>query len=576
VAGVYVVVSWMIIQVVSVLNAPLSLPDWFEKVVIVLLAIGFPVAMILAWAFEMSPEGVRPTQSDQRQSASGNKLDYALVAALLAVVATTAWNARDTGVESGRPGPGEPASIAVLPFVDMSPTGDQEYFGDGIAEELLNQLVRLDGLRVAGRTSSFAYKGSNSALQDIGAELGVSSILEGSVRKDGERLRITAQLIKVSDGFHLWSETYDRDFDRIFEIQEEISEEVAGALGVRLGVGDVNAFTGAGTDDVEAYELYLRASNYAVGVPTDERRELLERVIEIDPEYAAAWASLGLTIAGSMWYFEPERARQLVEEGYRYVSRAVELDPESALALSLLGTVSYPLDRWIEAQRLIDRSIALRRDRTTLGNSANLSMRAGRISQAQRLYDEQMIVEPLGGRQSLLRMHAYLADGRFDEARDVLQWDNPTDRAVGHLEVAMSEKNPQAVRASLEYLVTLNYPARSMHAEILAALGEPGTVNAILDRHLADSTEMWPSKYHDIAMVAAYFDDPELAIEAKAREVTHTPVRAGALWHPVMSGVRQLPEFKSLVSSIGLVEYWREYGWANACRPVGADDFECR
>ena len=557
-------------------NEPLSLPDWFDRVVIVLLAVGFPVALVLAWAFELSPAGVRRTTSQNNQPGSGNRVDFVLIAALLAVVVATAWNARGTDSNISDSSAAVPRSVAVLPFVDMSPEGDQAYFGDGIAEELLNELVRLEGLDVAGRTSSFSYKGSNADVPTIGAELGVDTILEGSVRKDGDRLRITAQLVKVTDGFHLWSETYDRDFDRIFEIQEEIAREVAGALGIRLGVGDVNAFFGAGTTSVEAYELYLRSSNRDTDYSTTERVDNLERAVELDPDYAAAWASLGLTIAGSMWSHEPERARELLEEGYIHVQRAVELDPDSAYALSLLGVVIYPLGRWVEAQRLIDRAVQLRGDWRTLGDAANLAMRTGRTATSQRLYDDMERSEPMGGRQPTLRMHSHLAESRYNEARQVLIWGSPIRRSTGMLDIALSENQADSVQTALDHLLTLNYPARTLHADIRGLLNDRDGALAVLRESLENSSDMWPSKYHDIAMLAAYFNDPQLAIESKSREVIHTPVRLGAFWHPVMSDVRRLPEFKTLVTQIGLVDYWREIGWADACRPVGEDDFECQ
>ena len=262
VATVYAVAAWLLIQIVATTFPILHLPDWSVTLVTVLILIGFPLALILAWAFELTPEGLKKDKDlDRNRSTTpitGRKLDFVIIGLLLLAVGVmfvgnyTNDDADDLIGEEATP------SIAVLPFVDMSPNGDQEYFGDGIAEELINELVRLDGLRVAGRTSSFSFKGTNENLSAIAEALNVATILEGSIRKDGDRVRITAQLINVADGKILWSEPYDRELADIFAIQEEIATSVSGALGVRLGVGGVNAFKGAGTRNIEAYEAYLQ------------------------------------------------------------------------------------------------------------------------------------------------------------------------------------------------------------------------------------------------------------------------------------------------------------------------------
>jgi TolB-like protein len=572
------VASWVVIQVVSALNSPLSLPDWFERVVIVLLAIGLPIAVVLAWAFELTPEGIKPTQPGSSDASAGSKLDYALIAALVAVVAVTLWSnqsarqGQDTAVSAP---PGAPPSIAVLPFVDMSPNGDQEYFGDGIAEELLNELVRLDGLRVAGRTSSFAYKGSNQDLQSIGNAMKVSSILEGSVRKDGDRIRITAQLIDVANGFHQWSETYDRELTDIFAIQQDIASSVAGALGVRLGVGGVNAFMGAGTNNVEAYELYLQAYGMPALGQSEVRIEMLERVVAMDPGYAAAWAALGLTMGSRMWISQPDAAPAILDRAFPHVLRAIELNPDSAFAHSLIATMYYPRQEWILAQEHNDRAVALRRTATSIGNFANMLMRAGRISAAQRNYDEVAAVDPLRNGRNSLRVNAYLAERKFDEARRLLDSQIGRRQNDLYLEISLNEGNDVAVRETLLSLGSSSLPAREIYSDVVRSIDSGTEVPDVLRAHLDDPNNLWPSKYHDIAILAAYFDDPELALAAKSNEVRYTPTRQGALWQPVMAEVRRLPGFKDLMHEINIVEYWREYGWPEACQPRGADDFIC-
>jgi len=581
VAAAYAVVGWLIIQVVSALSAPLNLPEWFEAVTVTLLAIGFPIALLFAWAFDLTPDGIRLTQRDDAatKESGGNKLDYALIGALVIVAAVTLWGQLPTAsvndltrsfeVE-------EAPSIAVLPFADMSPNGDQEYFGDGIAEELLNELTRLDGLQVAGRTSSFSFKQSDEDLQAIGEALHVNFILEGSIRKDGDRVLITAQLINAADGYHLWSDTYARELTDIFAIQEEIAVSVTGALGVRLGVGGVNAFRGAGTRNVEAYEAYLQG----VGILGQQRAAarilLFEQATQLDPNYAAAWAQLGLVNAARMWTAPPEEAPALLDYALPLVRRAVELDPESAQGHSLLGTILYARLDWIGGEEAHAMALSLLSDRPTLGQHANLLMRTGRSAAARAQYDAAESAEPMGGRPEPLRVHVSLAQGRFAEAREISEWYTQGPRALKtSLDLALNEGAPEEIKTRLSAMLPMNDSTTALYSRVLSEFDSPELVLSTLRTVYADESAQWPSKLHDIAMLAAYFSDPEFALQVKAEEVRNTPVRLFALWYPVMSEARQLPEFKELVTDINLVAYWRAYGWADACRPLGDDDFTC-
>jgi len=581
VAAAYAVVSWLIIQVASALSSPLNLPEWFEAVVVALLAIGFPLSLLFAWAFDLTPDGIKFTQLDDaaaKEVGSGN-LDYALIGALIVVAAVTLWGQLPTASVSDltQPHPVQEApSVAVLPFADMSPNGDQEYFGDGIAEELLNELTRLDGLQVAGRTSSFSFKQSDEDLQAIGEALRVNSILEGSIRKDGDRVRITAQLINAADGYHLWSDTYDRELTDIFAIQEEIARSVAGALGVRLGVGGVNAFRGAGTRNVEAYEVYLQGLNFGGPQRAVIRSRLFEQATQLDSNYAAAWAQLGLVNAARMWTALPEEAPALLDGALPLVRRAVELDPESAQAHSLLGTILYAQLDWIGGEEAHAMALSRLADRATLGQYANLLMRTGRSAAAQTQYDAAESAEPMGGRPDPLRVHASLAQARFDEAREIVGWNPQAPRAPQtSLDLALNEGVPEEIKTRLSAMLAVNNSSTALYSRVLSEFDSPELVLSTLRAAYADGSIQWPSKRHDIAMLAAYFSDPEFALKVKAEEVRNTPIRLFALWYPVMSEVRQLPEFKELVTDINLVAYWRAYGWADACRPLGENDFTC-
>lgn len=573
----YVVASWVIVQVVSTVEAPLNLPDWFDTVVIVLLGIGFPLAVLFAWAFELTPEGIRVTQPASGNAPAASSVDYFLIGALLIVAGTVAWNQFDRQPRINREAVDIATidkSIAVLPFADMSPQGDQEYFGDGIAEELLNELTNLEGLRVAGRTSSFSFKGRNEDIRAIGAALNVSLILEGSVRKDGDRIRITAQLISAKDGYHYWSQTYNRDLTDIFAIQDEIAAAVAGTLGVRLGVGDVNSFPGAGTDSVEAYEAYLQATRFPI--ISYERIRELERVVKMDPDYAAALADLGLSIASTMWINQPEEAPGILDRAIPILLRAIELRPDSAFAYTLLATVNYARFDWIQSEEYFEQSHAIAQSGFGLGNHGNLMMRAGRSEAAVSTYDRAATAErfPDEG-PSELAMNAFLALERYDEVANIIAALPEGDRKGLNYLVALNKGDPTEIRTAIGAFRQNVVAISELAAPLLPLIESPAEALSHIRSVYANTNVTWPSKYHDVALLAAYFGDPEFALEVFSVEARLTTIRLGALWYPGMSEARRLPEFKTLVSDINLVDYWRTYGWSSHCRPLGEDDFEC-
>jgi TolB-like protein/Tfp pilus assembly protein PilF len=570
VAATYAVVAWLIIQVNSAVSGPLNLPGWFETIVIVLLALGFPVALVLAWAFELTPDGIKLTQAPDGTTPSGTtRLDYALIAALGLVAAITVW----TQLRIPVPDAVSP-SIAVLPFNDMSPNKDQEYFADGMAEELLNVLTRLDGLRVAGRTSSFAYKGRNEDLRTIGHELDVSTILEGSVRKSGQRIRITAQLINAADGYHLWSETFDRELTDIFAIQEEIATSVAGALGVRLGVGNVNAFVGAGTRNIDAYEAYLKG--WTLAGSSEEAIGFLETATQLDPNYATAWAALGLNTASLQWSARPEEAPAILDRAFGYASRAVELDPMSGQSVSLLGTVRYARFDWIGGEKAHMKAIRLRADRSSYEQYGNLLMRAGRLGAADVQYDAALRAEPMAGPATLFGWAVSLARGQYADARSKLsvlyEGREPDDYM---LLIALNEGDRETIAALLASAAPNSPKARSLYAPVLRDLGSPEAVlNTLRDLNANDNGQ-WPSKYQDIALWAAYFGDAEFALQAFERDARYMAIRLQTLWFPVMSDVRHLPGFRTLMRDINLVDFWQASGWPDACEPLEGESFSC-
>jgi len=566
VAIAYAIAAWLIAQVAALVADSFLAPVWVMQMIITLLVVGLPISLMLSWAFDLTADGIKWAD---RGAVTGSlvvssKLILILVSALFITVAATLYLTWPRGDRS----------IAVLPFEDISPGGDQAYFGNGIADELRLELQGLEGLRVAGRTSSIASAQEDS--KTIGETLNVDSILEGSIRKEGNSIRITVQLTHGADGYTIWSESYDRELENIFEMQEEIATSVAGALGVRLGVGAINAFRGAGTRNVEAYEAYLQGQND--NLTRQERLRLYERATELDPNYGAAWSYLAHRTLSMLWDSSPDQVSEISEikdRAYQFALRGVQLNPESAAtqrALAMIRTARYD---WIGGEQGFVQAIELLADRPIASTYASVLIRTGRTAYAQKQDAIAVALEPLGGRPTNLSWHASLAQGRFAEAKERSNWQVAANRIENNIDIALNERDPDELKAAMQAMPKTNVAAIALYAPVLAEFDSPERILSMLRDVYLEENLQWPRKLHDIAMVAAYFGDPQFALKVKGQEVRATTARLAALWYPVMSEVRQLPEFKKLVTDLNLVEYWRAYGWADACRPLGDNDFTC-
>jgi len=372
--------AWLILQVADVMLELLEAPEGSLRLIAGVLALGFPFALILSWAFEITPEGVRRESDLASAGRDGNqsarKLDIATIGLLVLAILLLLWsqfNVRE-GNLAGRAAPpatpvtpGEPRdlSIAVLPFVNMSADEDNEYFSDGLAEEVLNVLARMQDFRVAGRTSSFAFKGQQADLKAIGERLGVANILEGSVRKQGDQIRVTAQLVDARDGYHLWSDTYDRRLDDVFAIQDEIATEVVKALRRTLLDTDETVISQTAKGDVEAYNHYLRGqSNVRLRTPDGLQRALeqFQQAIVIDPGYAPPYAGVAMVYAllDNYGYRSLEQTGELA---HRALERALALDPQSDEAWAVRGLLltqgAGAKERLPEARAAFERALRI-------------------------------------------------------------------------------------------------------------------------------------------------------------------------------------------------------------------------
>ena len=356
VATTYAIAGWLIIQIVTAIDEPLSLPKWFATTIIVLVFTGFPIALIIAWALELTPEGVKKSEgidaSPSIHKSTGKKLNRLLISVLALAVVFLVVN-RVFYVQVADEVDTGTASIAVLPFVDMSPQQDQSYFSDGLSEELLNVLAKVKDLKVAGRTSSFKYKGLNDDLVKIGSELRVDHILEGSVRKSGNSIRITAQLIKVADGFHIWSETYDRKYsaENIFEIQDEISSEVLKELKVKLlGEAAASKTKKVLTKNTEAYEVYLKGLQLSRNKQSKDLEKAIiyfKYAITLDPKFSLAYSHLALAYVGLKKFGSLDH-QEAISAIKNNAEKAVLLDNQS-------GTAYIAVANSFEVQRKFDK-----------------------------------------------------------------------------------------------------------------------------------------------------------------------------------------------------------------------------
>ena len=387
----YLVIAWTLVQVAETVWEPLEFPPHTLTLLIWAAAAGFPVALVLGWIYDITRKGVVRDRGPE---------------ALPEEVPTT------------KPSPGLP-SVAVLPFADMSEAHDQGYFCDGVAEEILNTLTRINGLHVASRTSSFQFRSQSVDIKDIGKQLKVSSVLEGSVRKSGNRLRVTAQLINAENGYHLWSERFDAPMEDVFTVQENIASCIAKTLELSLESEQVQVMQRSSTRDVQAYDYYLKAWSYFHRFDTRNMlyaRQMFSRAIEIDPEFARAWGGLADAAAFLYMYSESrEEYRQQADEASR---KAVELCFSLAEAHASRGLALMLLTRFEQSEQEFEQAIALNRDSFEAHYFyARACVHQGKYEMAARLFERAALLDPDDCQSAAFLPQVLKELGRSEEER---------------------------------------------------------------------------------------------------------------------------------------------------------------
>ncbi|MEO5565202.1 MAG: tetratricopeptide repeat protein [Luteimonas sp.] len=503
VAGLYMVGAWLVTQVAGTVLPMFGAPGWVARSVVILLAIGFVPAMGVAWVFELTPEGLKrdadvaPEASIAPQTARRlGRLIIAVLAIALAYfgldrfvltprheAARTAQVPRVRAVRATTGIPPVPAkSIAVLPFVNMSGDPANEYFSDGITEEILNALAQVPGLKVAARTSAFAFKGKAEDLRKVGQVLGVATVLEGSVQRVGDDVRITAQLIDTRSGYHQWSETYDRKLTNIFAVEDEISRAIADKLQVQLADAGGQALFARQSIDPRAHDFYLRGLTLLAARSVDEAVAAFQQSVAIEPGYAQAWAMLAEAQALLPTY-GPEPMQVTNANAIQSARHALALDPDVARAHVALGMVYSNQMRWADADRALRHAVQLAPgDAEVLNQYAQFLEGVGQLDAALVVLDRALQRDPLSAISGAIRV----------QLRLYLRRDDPATAAARIK--ALISAHPESLfvhrSSTLIYLALHRYP--EAEAQIRMA-GLPGTrdpeAKALLIRGIADPAQ---------------------------------------------------------------------------------------
>lgn len=577
VGGAYAVVAWLLIEVSDTILPRLGLPEWTVTLVIALLGLGFPIALFMAWAFELTPEGVKRTEHAVAGAApsGGRALDWVIALGLLVVIgmfvaerfaATAPDRAALDPVSVTGDGGRQAGSIAVLAFDNMSPDPENAYFAEGISEEILNILAGVDGLHVASRTSAFSFRGKGVPIPQIASELNVLHVLEGSVRRQGNRVRITAQLIRADTDGHLWSQTYDRDLVDIFKVQEEIAQAITGALAEFLGTRSVSVQ--AATTDLEAYERFLRGRALF-----HQRRNLGDAItdlgyaVEQDPAFGEAWVYLAAANFVAPGYdvgsFDQDTMIPAARAG---VERARALLPEHPMVIGLQGMLLREEGK-PEALELLQRASQLSaQDSTpTMWHGLTLFV-SGYLEEAETALERATNMDPMVGIN-----HGYLGMVRLALGRDVeaeaslrkaaeLNWG--AGIWVYSIELANRGQTDRAV-ALLTELLTQPGPHTASVAAFIVALREPQRAGSVLD---LEATGRPPEEWLAVGMTDRYL---ALLLDlAGSGRLYNQQGWLRSAWLPSTGALREDPRFFAVAEVLGMVPLWEARGYPPGCKRV--------
>jgi len=589
VAAAYVLVSWLLLQISDTLVPALRLPEWFHSGVAFLLIIGFPIALVFAWAFEMTPDGLKKetdsSGSESRASTPGQTLNYTIIVSLAAALIYFVWESRiqkeseppseepiaqaatSDNENKALPPVSEEASqhsnsVAVLPFINMSSDPEQEYFSDGITEEVLNLLVKIPELKVTSRTSVFAFKGQSVDIPTVAEKLGVAHILEGSVRKAGNRVRITAQLIEARNDVHLWSETYERKLDDIFAIQDEIAGEVVKALHIQL-LGETPIATSTNS---EAYNLYLRGKHFAI----QGGREGLElsvkayqESIALDADFAPPWAGLSAVLWWQGWYDNSDRD-EAMEASRRAAKRALELDSELAEAWLALARIQFRSDwNWSNADATTRTALEYGPNNAPVLRFATwVALALGETERALDLAQLAVDLDPLDleGLANLGTTYWALGQPKEEERiyRKILELypDSQLHDVRSWLAATLTRQGKP--KEGLQYLDfdANNRWQKSMSAIVLHSLGRHEEERQIQQKMIDEYSQSWP---FGLVLTYAWHGDHDQAFEwLDTAYEQNDAYMTQLIFNPWLAPLHDDPRWEVILDRMGLMEYWNK------------------
>ena len=575
VGAAYLVVAWLAVQAASVGFPAFDAPLWALRVFILMALLGFPIVLVLTWVIDLTPDGVKLDANT-----TGSKRIFVAAALLIALALGWYYYGQPSfrRGDAATPIAADPYSLAVLPFANMSGKADEDYFSDGMTEELLNVLAKVPQLKVVARTSVFQFKGKGGDVREIGRKLGVTHIVEGSVRRDGQEIRVTAQLVRVSDGFHVWSETYDRKLEGVFALQDDIARHVGDALKLSLGV--TPAVTARVPIDPVAYDEYLKGRTLY-----RQRRQLPEAITHLQaavaraPQFAAGWASLSLALEVAYWKTSPQERAAIGDLYAQQVSaaeHAVELDSNAAMTLHALANVARAQGRFSDAERgyvhamQVDPSYPDVRE-----DYAELLVAVGRYDDSEAAARKLVTLEPYVNIFWWRLAHLALLTDRavlLREAAGHMHAIDPQDATglapeyflqlnEGHLEaarapLAVAERAAPALMAP--EAVMFHWAAHDPGAD-------EGQARELIRANVANS--IYAALRPDPAL---FFDSYDME-QAKQARYSQFDDLSFIATRPLISSTRA----KDALVRFGFVAYWREKGWPSLCHPVGSNDFAC-
>ena len=552
----YLVTAWLLLQVADLVLDNVPAPEWVMQILLLAVAVGFPIALLFAWAFEVTPEGVKlESEVDRNQSvtrATGRKLDFAIIGVLSVAVVFFALD-KFVWTDSATPAETAQSSIAVLPFINMSSDQEQEYFSDGLSEELLNLLAKIPELKVTSRSTSFFYKGKDFKIADVGRELGVEHILEGSVRRSGDRIRVTAQLIDVAEDAHIWSETWDRTMDDVFAIQDEIAQAVVDGLKIRL-LGDLPA-----TDRTapEAYALYLQAMqllNHRNADSALQAEALLQQALEIDRDYIPAWLELARAYlqGGGVGAWHPV---QSFPKARNAAVEVLRLDADNVAALVMLASIALRYDYDVEsATAYVERAMSVNPDDESARQiESSIAFRSGDSDSAIRFSENAVDRDPANTNRRYGLGLAYMGARRFDAAKESFRKAielSPTG-AGSHFylgAILMLEGDFNGALEQIERENREGYRATGL-ALLYQAMGDSEQADKALEALIALGNR-WT---YQIAAVHAFRDEADEAFlwldRAMDRRDTSLNLLSG---DPFMDNIRDDPRLDEVFARLGL------------------------